>query len=84
MIFLSLSANIEKSYVLRYYDFNITEASVLEDPRALCLAKVQAMYERVKEQFDITYDPNVEAFIQGKKLEIKFYDSSNKEYEKEL
>lgn len=67
-----------------YSDFNITEASVLEDPRALCLAKVQAMYERVKKQFDITSDPNVEAFIQDKKLEIKFYDSSNKEYEKEL
>lgn len=67
-----------------YSDFNITETSVLEDPRALCFAKIQAMYERVKEHFNILHDPNVEAFIQDKKLEIKFYGDSNKEYEKEL
>jgi len=67
-----------------YSDFNITEASLLQDPRALCFAKIQAMYERIKEQFKIPHDPNVEAFIQDHKLEVKFYDDSNKEYEREL
>lgn len=75
----------DDAYDLVYYsDFNVMETSVLEDPRALCFAKIQAMYERVKEHFNISHDPNVEAFIHDKKLEIKFYCDSNKEYEEEL
>lgn len=67
-----------------YSDFNITEASVLQDPRALCFAKIKAMQERIKKDFDISHDPNVQAFIEEHKLEVKFYDASNKEYENEL
>lgn len=67
-----------------YSDFNITETSVLQDPRALCFAKIKAMYEKIMKTFKIPHDPNVQAFIEDHKLEVKFYDESNQEYEKEL
>lgn len=67
-----------------YSDFNITEPSVLQNPRTLCFAKNKAMYERVKKYFEIPHDRNVQDFIEEHKLEVEFYDKSNKEYEQEL
>lgn len=75
------------SYDLVYYsDFNITEQSILKDATSLTLAKIEAMYECILKQnfFEINDEPDVDEYIQNRKLEVKYYSDDNVGYQKAL
>lgn len=74
----------DDSYDLVYYsDFNITEPTILEKPEKLIFAKIKAMYERLIAHFDIK-EIDVEQYIQERKMEVKYYEKADIEYQKEL